>query len=87
MVKQVIEGELLTPVPKIQDKGITMDWPDAMRQIKNGKKVTRISWANKDYCFLKGEWLSIFRQGQTKTWLINDGDVEGQDWIVVNEPN
>ncbi len=72
----------LTPMPT-SSKPKTMNFPDAIREIINGKKVTRVSWGNKDYCFLKGEWLTIFTKGNFHTWLINDGDLLAEDWIVV----
>ena len=83
MEKQIIEGEMLTPIPRKQGESITMDFPDAIREIIKGKKVTRIEWGNTDYGFLKDEWLSIFRNGRFHTWLVSEGDMSSQDWIVV----
>lgn len=79
----------LTPKPKtiMESRALTMDFPDAMRRIMEGKRVARISWGNKDYCLLKDGWLSIFTKGTMHTWSVNDGDMEGQDWIVVTEAN
>lgn len=81
-----MECDALTPVP--DDKTVvlqpqTMDFPDAMRQIINGRKVARVSWGNADYCLLRGGWLTIFTKGDFHTWTINDGDMEAQDWTVV----
>ena len=83
MDEQIIGGETLTPIPRMEGKSITMDFPDAIKEIMKGNKVTRISWANKDYGFLKDEWLTIFRESKFHVWLISAGDLEGQDWIVV----
>lgn len=79
----------LNPVNEIKTGGgaRTMDWPDAMRKIKEGKMVKRISWGNKDYCLLKDGWLSIFTNDKFFIWKVNDGDIEGQDWTEVTEPN
>ena len=88
--------DMLTPIPEtpiVREEGesITMSFIDAMREIINGKKVRRISWGNSDYCLLKDGWLTIYTQNvkDTKqefhTWNINDGDIEGEDWIVVRE--
>jgi len=86
----IIEGETisqatLTPAPKIEDKPMTMDFPDAIREIMNGKKLARVEWGNNDYGFLKGEWLSIFTKGKFFTWNVSLGDMEGQDWIIVED--
>lgn len=85
------EGEVLapypalTPLPKIQGKAMTMDFPDAMREIIKGNKIARLSWANGDYCLLKDGWLTIFTKNEFHTWSVNDGDMEGQDWVIVKE--
>ena len=88
MEPQIIEGEMLTPKPKIQSKAQTMDFPDAMKEVLNGKKVRRISWETEsDHGLLKDEWLSIHTKGKYHTWLVSQGDMEGNDWIVVKESN
>lgn len=86
----VIEGEIgasLTPMPKIESKPQTMSFPDAIKQIIKGKKVARVSWGNDDYGFLKDAWLTIHTKGTFHTWLISDGDLESNDWIIVTEAN
>ena len=81
--------DTLTPTPDDYSAPIlkprTMDFPDAMRQVINGKKVARVSWGNKDYCLLRDGWLTIFTKDAFHTWTVNDGDLEGQDWTVVND--
>jgi hypothetical protein len=77
----------LTPPRESSAKAMTMSFPDAMKEIIGGNKVTRIEWANDDYCFLekKDGILSIFREGKTYWWKVSEGDmVDTQDWIVVN---
>ena len=64
-----------------------MDFPDAMRQVMFGKKVSRVSWENNDYGFLKDGWLTLWRNKKFSTWLISDGDFDGSDWIVLSEVN
>ena len=84
----IIEEETLTPIiPRNAGESITMDFVDAMRQLVNGKRITRISWGNPDYCFMKDGWVTIYTKGAFHTWSISDGDTEGQDWIIVKEDN
>lgn len=83
----VQEGELMTPMPKIESRPMTMSFFDALKKIQQGNKVTRISWANKDYCLMKEDWLTIFTKDAFHTWIINDGDMNGQDFIIVTEGN
>ena len=81
---EVIEGELLTPLPRKQGESITMSFPDALKEIMNGKKVRRISWSiESDYGVLEGDWLSIFTKGKIHTWSVSAGDLEAEDWIVI----
>ena len=70
--------------PKAPSEVKTMDFPSAMCEIKDGKKVARQSWSPaKDYGFMKGDWLTIFTKGGFHTWTVNSGDVEAEDWVVV----
>ena len=64
-----------------------MDFPEAIRQIINGKKVARVAWGNNDYGLLKDGWLKVFTNNTFFIWKVNDGDLEGNDWIVVGEVN
>ena len=74
----------LTPLTPI-DEPTTMSFLDAIKEITLGKKVTRISWANKDYCLLKDNWLEIFTNGEFHVWKVSTGDVEGNDWVITND--
>jgi hypothetical protein len=67
---------------------VTMDFLAAMREILAGRKVARLSWHNDDYCWLSGEWLSIFRDDSaerpgTHRWAIHESDMQAKDWIIV----
>ena len=62
---------------------VTMSFPDAIRRVINGERITRISWGNDDYGLLKDGWLTIFTKGEFHTWSINDGDLEGEDWVIL----
>lgn len=79
-----MENTLTPPAP---NKAVTMSFYDALKQISTGKRVKRISWANHDYCAMDNEWLAIFKEGKPFSWCINDGDMEGQDYIIVTELN
>lgn len=74
----------LTPAPQAQAESETMAFPEAIRMIIEGKKVRRLSWGQvDDYGFLKDSWLTIFTKGNFHTWNVNDGDLEGLDWVIV----
>lgn len=84
-----MDEETLTPLPpqKPTLAPRTMDFPDAIRQIMTGKKISRVSWGNTDYGLLKDGWLTIWRKDKFSTWLVSDGDIDGNDWIIVGEVN
>jgi len=73
------------PEPKVQ---IKMDFPNAIRLLTDGKKITRLSWSpNDSYGLLKDGLLMLWIDGQFKRWIVNDGDLTGEDWIVLEELN
>ena len=79
-----LEGEMLTPIPRKKGQSITMSFPDAIREIVKGNKVRRMEWPTEaDHGLLRDGWLSIFTNGKYHVWKVSDGDMEGQDWIVV----
>ena len=85
---EVIEGEITSsPVVKTVNKPITMDFPDAIRELTKGKYITRIEWDNSDYGLLKDGLLMLYRNDILHKWTVNDGDLLAEDWIVINEAN
>ena len=85
MIDLTPKPEVLTPEPEHTAR--TMGFPDAIKEIILGRKVARVSWGNEDFCLLKDGWLTIFTKGDFHTWSVSDGDLEGQDWVVVYETN
>lgn len=82
------QGEYLTPIPRKPGESLTMSFPEAIKQIINGKKVRRLDWASdEDHGLMKDGWLTIFTKGAFHSWLVNDGDMEAEDWVVVKESN
>ncbi len=83
----------LTPVPAPPEKTeiqAGMSFSEAMNEIKNGKLVARLSWKPAaDYCFMKDEWLSVYRQkdNQVYVWKVHKSDIEGDDWVVLAAAN
>jgi hypothetical protein len=80
----------LTPMPEVKLNKVEvtgMTFPQAIQKVIDGKKIARKEWENTDYCFLNGEWLSIHRNGNDYIWKVNDGDLNGNDWFVVEEVN
>jgi len=62
-----------------------MDFPQAIREVINGKKITRSAWVNPQiYGFLNGDVLSLHKEdNKNYQWIVNDGDLLAEDWFVV----
>lgn len=81
-----------SPVPKKKEtkpeiKSVEMTFPEAIKKIIEGRKVTRPSWNAKDYGFISHNVLAIHRSDSDSTysWIVNDGDLFAEDWVVVKE--
>jgi hypothetical protein len=75
--------ETLTPIPKNSGVTVEMSFYDALKEVNKGKKISRVTWNNSDYCLMIDGFLSIFTKGDFHRWSINDGDMEGVEWIVI----
>lgn len=65
----------------------TMSFPTAMKEIRNGKKIRRIVWPEKDYGVLQDGFLMVFTDNKLSKWLVNDGDIDAEDFVVITETN
>jgi hypothetical protein len=62
-----------------------MDFVEAMRLIKQGEKVTRTAWNNRqNFVCLQGGMLMIYTDDCLyHTWMISEVDVYARDWTTV----
>lgn len=73
-----------SPVPNKRPKELS--FPDAMREVLNGKRITRLAWETNDaFGELHNGYLEIFLKGEYHQWIVNDGDLNAIDWIVLPE--
>jgi hypothetical protein len=76
------EAEIVEDAPSTEQ--VPGDFPWAMEQVIDGKKITRLEWADKDvYGLLKDGYLMIHREEVDHQWIVNDGDLNSIDWITV----
>ena len=80
--------QTMSPTPKIlkaDTPQLGMTFPEAMKEVIDGKKVHKLEWENKEfYGFLNAEFLSLHKpDGKNYQWIVNDGDMMGTDWIVI----
>ena len=65
-----------------------LTFPEAIKEVINGKKITKEEWEDKEsYGMLKDGFLMIHLKEIFHKWVVNDGDLLGEDWIVINETN
>ena len=75
----------MTPRPvKVIEGNVVMTFPDAIKQLTDGKKIARMAWKPaEDYGLLKDGVLMLWIDGAFKRWLVNDGDLTADDWIII----
>ncbi len=66
----------------------TMDFPNALRAVIDGKKISKLEWSDPNiFGVLTSGFLMLHKaDGKYYQWIINDGDILGKDWFVVDEP-
>lgn len=67
-------------------KPLIMDFPAAMKEVINGKKVTKSEWNDSSIVvFLNNGMLCIkYGDKQPSTLSVSEGDMVGEDWMVVD---
>jgi hypothetical protein len=80
-----MEEATLSPKPEGKKERQLMDFPDAIRKVIEGKRITKVEWKDEGYY----GWLKEFRlklhkpDGSDNDWIISDGDLNGKDWYVL----
>ena len=73
------------PAPKMEYT-VAMDFPQAMQAVIDGKKVTKLEWAEAEdgiVVYLKGTLKIRLAEGKESDLIISAGDMTGADWVVV----
>jgi len=71
-----------SPVPA--KKVEMLSFPDAIREVLNKKRLTRVAWDNIDtYIVLHDEFLYIHLDKTLHPLITSLGDMEGIDWYVL----
>jgi hypothetical protein len=65
-----------------------MNFSSAIREIIEGKKVTKLEWNDQAIYIFLGEGLLKIKKadGVVASLLVSEADMVGTDWIVINEP-
>lgn len=76
---------MASPTPK-KKKQVLMTFPQALNELIDGKKISRVEWADTDeYFLLNTEYLSVHHSSDDKVHqlLVREADLLAIDWIVV----
>jgi hypothetical protein len=62
-----------------------LSFPQAIEAVIIGKKIHKLEWKDRGiYGFLNNQILSLHKEdGKNYQWILNDGDLLGDDWIVL----
>jgi hypothetical protein len=73
------------PIPSISPEIQGMDFYEALKDLRNGLKIRRLTWKKDEYGILKDGFVAIHKpDGILHNWNISDGDLDGKDWIIIN---
>ncbi len=75
-------------VSKNKEGEVLMKFSEALEVIVLGKKVRKLEWEKKksskdDYGFMEDDVLKIHRDGKNHRWILNKGDITGDDYVIV----
>lgn len=64
---------------------VLMNFYKALQEVSLGKKIHKLEWKDESYYgIMDNGMLKLHKpDGQLYNWIINDGDLAGEDWIVV----
>jgi hypothetical protein len=73
--------------PVIPMKGLVLlDFPDAMRAVIEGKKITKGDWGT-HYAVLQTGWLMYHKEDGFHIWQVRDVDMNATDYTVLETVN
>lgn len=85
-----MDEQTTSPLPKakVVQKPESMTFPEAIEQVIKGKRIARIDWpSNEDFGLLKDGFLMIHNERGYHQWIVSDGDLLEDDWVVLPEVN
>ena len=83
--RMVVVDKVIPEPEKVREAEVVMDFATALKEVLNGKKIHKLEWKDEGfYGFLNEEILSLHKpDGNNYQWIINKGDLEGTDYVVI----
>jgi hypothetical protein len=74
-----------SPLPQAVVKKVAFDFYEALKELNKGRKITRLEWKdNNIFGILKdGKVMIKTADGLIHPWTLSDGDLAGEDWILL----
>lgn len=87
--EQQEEQPQMSPIIKDPIESAKMTFPQAIQEVINGKRITKLEWNDRKIFGFLGEdgRLKINLPTKLDDWVLIDGDLVGIDWIVLEEAN
>ena len=75
-----------SPVINKNKPVVGMDFPEAMKAVINGKRITRVEWGDsREYGCLQNGLLVIHTKGKDHSWTVSEGDLMAHDWLAISD--
>ena len=70
---------------EVEEAVVEMDFPQAIRKITKGEKVTKLDWKDKKvYGYINDGFLTLHKGGKDYSWTISYGDLLGKDFALIS---
>lgn len=81
------QEEIVTQSPVPQKKQSTLSFPDALVDVIDGRKITKLEWNDTSiFGFLGTDGhLKLNLPDKLSDWILSEADLKGVDWIVLEE--
>lgn len=83
MEKEKLEEQGTSPIPQAETR--LMSFYEALAELQNGVKITKVEWGNEDVYGILKDGVVMLHKDDDKfyNWIISDGDLGGDDWYVI----
>ncbi len=88
-MNDIQEGQIVSPVTSFSPNPAKvgelklMDFPEAIKEVIAGKRITKLEWADiNTYGYLNGAFLTLHEAHKEGQWILSDGDLNGKDWML-----
>lgn len=80
-----MDSQSPTPIKDAEIEQEVLTFSEIVSELIAGKKVHKLEWEDKEfYVFINNGILSLHKpDGKNYQWVLNDGDLAGEDYIIL----